>query len=210
MAEYTIPEAQQPPLNLLRTISDAAFSELASGLEQSPDDLPRIDGIPEGDASSVKDAVMELYRVREFFEEDLDDFVPEIAVALREAVKFPIEETDQFQDRLKKVLSIGTLGIAAKAASLKLEFERRFCSARIVTDARPVYLGSPSKPPSAVMVTHTLRVSFHDNTSELREIYISLDDDDLITLRQLIDRAEAKAHSLRSVFDAARIKIVVP
>ena len=57
---------------------------------------------------------------------------------------------------------------------------------------------------------HNLRITFHDDTGEMREVYITMDDDDLMTLRGLVDRAEAKSKSLLSFFTTANLKVVSP
>jgi len=179
-----------------------------SALERSPGDIPSVQGWSTDEAEAVQEAVTELYRVREFFTMDVPEFVSGIAESLQAAEAFPSTELPGLKERLTKLLTLNSVGIATKAASLKLEYERRFCSARILSDARPVYGIDPSSRPDAVMIAHTLRISYHDDTSELREVYITMDDDDLTMLRELLDRAETKTKSLRSVFEAAHVPIV--
>lgn len=169
-----------------------------------------VEGLTASDVSELREVVLELYRVREYFDEKVPEFVTGIAVALQKDSEFPATEVPAFEDRLTKLLTLLPLGIAAKTASLRTEYERRFCTARILTDARPVYVESPSSRPEAMMITHTLRITFHDDTGELREVYVTMDDGDLITLRGLVDRAEAKTKSLRAVLDAANIQVVAP
>ena len=210
MAEYTIPKPQRPLLNKLRTVPDSVFHELVSVWELSPLGAPAVEGLSVSDVSDLREAALELYRVREYDDEKIPEFAAGIAIALQEALEFPSSEVPAFEERLVKVLSITPLGIAAKAQSLSTEYERRFCSARILTDARPVYVGGPSSRPEAMMITNTLRITFHDDTGEMREVYVTMDDDDLITLRGLIDRAEAKSESLRAVFADAKIPTVLP
>jgi phytoene dehydrogenase-like protein len=181
-----------------------------SALERSPLRDPSLQGVSPSDASELKEAVLELYRVREYFDETVAEFASGIAVALQESFEFPVVEVPAFEDRLAKLLAITPLGITSKARILKSEYERKFCTARILTDARPVYTESPSSPPSAVMIMHSLRVTFHDDTGAMRETYIAMDDDDLETMRELVDRAEEKSKSLRSVFENAKIKVVAP
>lgn len=210
MAEFTIPEAQQPLLNKLRTLPDLTFQELVSALGRSPFIVPSVQGLSASDTSELRSAVLELYDVRDYFDETVPEFTEGIATGLREAIDFPATELAAFRDRLTKVLAITPLRVASKSRSLKVEYERRFCSARILTDTRPVYVDSPSSLPDAMMITHTLRITFHDDTGTLREVYITMDDDDLVTLRELIDRAEKKTKSLQSVFSTANIQIATP
>jgi hypothetical protein len=126
------------------------------------------------------------------------------------SLEFRSAEVPAFEGRLIGLLTIAPLGIASKATILKTEYERRFCTARILTDARPVYINAPSGPPGAMMIMHNLRITFHDDTGEMREVYITMDDADLTTLRGLLERAEEKTGSLQSVFAAANIPVVAP
>jgi hypothetical protein len=210
LAEYTIPKPQRPSLNKVRTVQESILQELISAWEKSPFSTPSVQGISSGDASDIKDAVMELYRVREYFDEGVPEFAAGIAAALQETVEFPVAELPAFEERLARLLTISPLTIASKATILKTEYERKFCTARILTDARPVYLDSPSSAPSAMMIMHNLRITYHDDTGEMREVYIAMDDDDLITLRGLVDRAEEKVNSLRAAFATANIEVVTP
>lgn len=210
MAELTIPQPQRAPLNKLRTLPDSAVQALLSDWEKPTDNPPSVGELTRDDISEIKDAVLELHRVRDFFTMEIPEFAENIARGLSSTAKFPQSEVPSFQARLELLLANRALSIAAKAESLKQEYERRFCTARILTDARPIYVGSPSVSPDAVMITHTARITFHDDTGTLREVYITMDDDDLVTLRELIERAEEKTRSLRSVFTTANVQIVAP
>lgn len=209
MANLTIPKDHQPLLNKIRTIPDESLQALVLALS-SDKDVSATRGLSSEDAEAIQEVVMELYRVREFLDMEVPDFVSEIADSLQEVEAFPAAELPAFRDRLTKLLTIDSVSTSSKATSLKLEYERRFCSARMLTDARPIYGVDPSKPPVAGMITHTLRISYHDNTSELREFYIMMDADDITSLRALLDRADVKAKSLESVFAAAKVRVVAP
>jgi hypothetical protein len=210
LAELTIPKEHQPILNRIRTIPDESLRTLVSTFERSPGSVPAIEGLTSDEAEGIREVVMELYRVREFFDMGISEFVSEIATNLLEVEGFPVAELPAFENRLTKLLTIESVSIATRAASLKVEYERRFCSARMLTDARPIYGVDPSKPPTAGMITHSLRLSYHDNTSQLREFYVTLDADDIASLRSVLDRADVKAKSLESIFATANMKIVIP
>lgn len=208
LAEYTIPDPERVRLNNLRQLPDSVLEPFISALEESPDEVPEIGGLSRENAAEIKEAVLDLYRVREFFDAELVEFSQGIAEGLQEAVGFPESEVPQLAARIQRLLTLTPLGLAAKAQSLKLEYERRLCSARILTDARPVYVYSPAGRPEAVIITHTLRITYHDDTSAMREIYIQMDPGDLAELRKVLDRAEAKAKSFESVFAAANVPVL--
>ena len=57
---------------------------------------------------------------------------------------------------------------------LRDDHEWVFYYARILTDARPVYGADPSAAPSAVIISHTLKLSFSKD-DDFRDFYIVLD-----------------------------------
>ncbi len=210
MADLTVPKEHQPILNRIRTMPEAAVRALVAALEASPGAVPSIQGLSPEDAETIKDVLMDLYRVRGFVDMELPEFVSNIAASLQETEGFPSAEMRAFEERLTRLLNIESVSVGSRAASLKIEYDRRFCTARLMTDARPIYGADPAMAPSAVMIMHTLRISYHDDTSELREFYVAMDADDVATLRTLLNRADVKAKSLGSVFAAANVKIVAP
>ena len=208
MADLTIPKEHQPLLNQIRKLSDTTLDALVSALERSPGATSSVQGLPPDEAEALQDFVKELYSVREFFDSDVPEFALEVATALQELENFPANEVPALAGRLTRLLTIQSVAIATKATSLKAEYERRFCSARLMTDARPIYGEDPAKQPSAAIIVHTLRISYHDNTRQLREFYVAMEGDDIKSMRTLLDRAELKARSLESVFAEAKVKIV--
>jgi hypothetical protein len=210
LAALAIPDEHKSALNKIRTMPEESLQPFVLGLERSPGTAPSAKGLAPDEAEQIKQVITELYRVRTYFDMGVSEFASAIAEALQEADSFPVAEVNRFKERLEKLLSIDSVSVAVKAQSLKQEYERRFCSARILTDARPVYGDDPSVPPSAAIIFHNLRISYHDDLSNLREIYIVMDGDDITTLRALLDRADMKAKSLESVFEAAKVKIVAP
>jgi hypothetical protein len=210
LAEYTIPKDQKVSLNKLRILPEPVWREFIFGLERAPFSVPSPHGLSPIDASELKDSALELFRVREYFDEKLPDFAAGVAESLQKNLGFPIDEVPAFEERIATLLAITPIAIASKAALLKLEYERKFCTARILTDARPIYIDSPSSPPGAMMIMHNLRITYHDDTGEMREMYFTMDGDDLTTLKGLVDRAEEKTQSLQSLFEAENIHVVAP
>jgi hypothetical protein len=90
---------------------------------------------------------------------------------------------------------------------LQHEHEHALCNARIFTDARPVYGEDPTTLPSAAVITHMLKLVYHEG-SKLEEIHVALDTADLLKLRSLIDRAQSKVAGLRKVFDSTNVPVI--
>jgi hypothetical protein len=92
---------------------------------------------------------------------------------------------------------------------LRDDHERVFYHARILTDARPVYGTDPSSTPSAVVISHTLKLSFSKDDG-FGDFYIVLDRDDIEYLQDLIERAQQKEESLKKIFETVNVPIVEP
>lgn len=205
MSGLTIPPEQLPALQKIRTMSAKSLDAFATALSTSPTTAAIPDLSPD-DSESIRKTLKELYNVRSYFDVELPEFVADIVDAMQGS--FPVEQANAFRDSLAKLLAINSLDVEAKAFSLKGEYEHTFCTGRILTDARPIYGIDPSDTPAAMMIIHTLRISYHDESSRLREIYIAMDGDDITALREALDRADVKSKSLKSVFTAANIRVI--
>jgi hypothetical protein len=210
LADLVIPKEHRSPLNKIRSIPEGSFPAFLSALEKSPDLIPAVPGVLPEAAEEITNVVKELYGVRTYFDMDVSEFVSALAESLQESegTAFSVDEVPKFKERLTKLLTIDSVSITLKATSLRREYERRFCTARIMTDARPIYSEDPLRAPSAVLINHNLRISYHDDSPHLKEIYFAMDSDDVAGLREVLDRAEEKAKSLVSIFKAANLRIV--
>jgi hypothetical protein len=91
---------------------------------------------------------------------------------------------------------------------LQSDVERAFCDARILTDLRPIF-GGEVDAPKAMIIVHTLKLSYHDAaTGKHEELFVAIDDEDIEKLKRILERAERKAKSLVSRLQLAGIKTV--
>jgi len=112
---------------------------------------------------------------------------------------FSPAERVKFKENLVMLLGVKDVGMAAKAVDLQTDDERMFCGARILTDLRPVFGSSISDGPEGMVIIHLLKLGYHQPGSEKHvNSYVSMDSDDLKTLRKAIDRAEQKANALKA------------
>jgi len=206
-----IPEQHRPGLALLRKMPEQAFATAIVELEHSPDSTPTIPGVSPEDTSQLKIAIESMYAVRAYSEVHLDEFVNDVCDALRAIDELPSSEEPTFRERLARILSLDPLNVAAKAVLLQNEHEHDFCSARILTDARPVFGEDVTATPSGVIITHTLKLSYHQGAGgRLHEIYLSMGSRDLSELRDVLDRAAQKAGTLRAVLENSKLRIIDP
>jgi hypothetical protein len=123
--------------------------------------------------------------------------------------EFGFSADGPFQERLTKLLSLNTFDvIAVKAKELQTQCERTYCDSRVLTDIRPVF-GETITDPTAMVLIHTLKIGFHDaSSSSHKDIYIALDEADILDLKQALERAEQKSKSLKAVLNKAQLKSV--
>ena len=82
---------------------------------------------------------------------------------------------------------------------MQRDHENSFCDAKILTDLRPVFGASAEVQPEGIVVTHTLKLEYHDDRGAHRKFYVALNQDDLETLRNVLERADKKANSLQAL-----------
>jgi hypothetical protein len=205
-----ISKDNQRGLAILREMSEDGFQSLFRDIEQSPGSIPTAKNLSPDDAILVMDTIREMYRIRAYAGVPLEEFISDIRESLIEENQLKPDDAPRFRERLVRVLDVEALNVAARGFTLLNEHERVFCSVRIITDARPVYVKDPSGPPEAMVITHILRIDYHVAGGGLDEIYIGLGTNDIKELRNALDRAEKKAKSLQTAFEAAKIRFVDP
>jgi len=198
------------PMNALFT----ALSEVSPSLDLksvASAVASRVESVPRAEINRIVRAILSLYSARAYPDvpsSSADDFVDDIWEAMSQSGRKELlvteENKDRIKARLKRLLSLEALNVVSKALNLRSEHEHILCSARILTDVRPLYGPNPKVPPNAVVITHMLRLAYHEG-DKIKEIYIALDAEDIKELRVLLDRAESKADSVKALFDSLRL-----
>jgi len=159
--------------------------------------------------TKVGQALVALYAVKSMRDVSITEFADDVSDAMesldKEEFKLAHGEREQFRQKLITLLSADVFAIASKVVDLRTDDERVFCHARILTDLRPIFGSDIKDGPKGMVVVHLLKIGYHASTKDHHEFFVSLDSDDLQTLRKLIDRAEAKANSLKSVVKDVRL-----
>ena len=70
------------------------------------------------------------------------------------------------------------MGLDSKADDLRTEDERVFCTAKILTDLRPVFGSHVEDGPHGMIVVHLLKIGYHSGSEKLHEFFVSLDSGD--------------------------------
>jgi hypothetical protein len=230
LAKLNIPERYRVGVSKIRRLDERTVREIRKALDQPNETPPKSSNgveVPRNPDSvaiaavrsvaslnlaefgQIAESLAGLYTARSMRDMPLADFVEDVCDAMetlpKEELRLLPSERDQFKEKLSTLLSSDVFSIIAKAYDLASEDERTFCGARILTDLRPVFGPHVEDGPQAMVVLHTLKLIFHEENRMHQEFYVSLDADDLRTLRKLLDRAEAKANALRPAIRDIRL-----
>lgn len=209
MPALAIPKNDRQGLAMLRELPQADLSSFLLAIETSPQSIPALPGVDAKELAQAKEALDTMYTIRAYHDVPLEQFVDDVTESLREHKELEPRDEPHFRERLTRLLGINALIVAAKATVLRQENERNFCSIRIITDARPVYVNGPGDPPSAMVITHTMKLSYHEGAGgHISDIYLSFASEEIDEIRDALTRAEAKAKSLRDAFAVAKIKFL--
>lgn len=209
-ASLEIPEQHRFALTKLQALSDENINQIIEALQNTPLTAMKrkelgsslasvIPALTAEELKKIADTLFSLYYIRANAEVSVDKFASDVCRAFQDTgtEKFTKDEFAHFKDRITKLLGIDPLTVASKALVLQSDYENSFCDAKILTDARPVFGARVEDQPVGFVITHTLKVEYHDDRAAHREFYVALDQDDLTTLRNVLERADKKAKSLQ-------------
>jgi hypothetical protein len=216
-----VPKSHQGPLARLLALSESDFVSLRRALENLPPSLSLEDlakkvasetGIDSDDSYGMLRVLASLYSARDSGGMELTRFLEDVLEAA-EATGAPGLSGDGL-DRarakryLKELLSLHkTLGISSKAFDVFSEHQNLFCNARILTDVRPVFSDDVKSEPEAFVVSHTLRISYHEG-DELKAVFLALDSSELRDLSRTIDRALSKQRTLERLMKNSQLSVL--
>lgn len=106
-----------------------------------------------------------------------------------------------FAARLRRLLELEPVVLAARALNLVTEFDRVYHGARIMTDIRPVFGHDAHTGAKAAAIVATLKIEAHEGGGDVRPYYFALDHTDLVELQGLVDRALVKTAELKRLAD---------
>jgi hypothetical protein len=183
-----------------------ARSDIASSLTK------KLEPIFKGSAESAAKVIVSLYYVRVAQEMSASDLAETVIDTVKESKTddYGAQPSDwtQATENLRTLLSFdSTLGISTKAAFLSSQVPSHLGSARILTDARPVFPTDASAGPAAFLISHTLQIEVHVDGDE-KEYFISLDDSDLDALADAASRAKVKETALRKSLESAKVPVI--
>lgn len=212
MAMPKIPESHRLALARLRALPNEKVEEIVTALRQSSLGVmrskslaatlkPVLRELSDKELENIADTLSFFYHTRADADVTANRFAAGVALGFRDfgGEAFTEKEFSDFQVRIEKLLDIDSISITAKASVLETDYENTFCEAKTLTDVRPVFGANVEDPAVGFVLTHTLKIGYHDDSARHREFYVTLDEDDVSTLRDVLERAAKKAKSLKSL-----------
>jgi hypothetical protein len=205
-----IPAWQIPALTVLVGLTPEQRIELLRAVSTAPpavdiDDFgDRLAGSTSIDADSLSkilDFLVSLHSVRESFSAPTAEFVGALRQAIESLRIDALIPSDwaSFEKSVVDLLSVeGGLTLTAKAISVSQEYQNLFCTARMLTDLRPIFGLNVQQEPSALVPVHTLKVTYHEGTAT-KDFFVSLDQANINDLIAILQRALTKEESLRKL-----------
>jgi hypothetical protein len=218
LGKLRIPDRFKPGLQLLAKIPSTSYEEILTAGSHAPSTFAtnrelaawiasEVPSLPEADVAKIIGSLTSLYRLRLRDDVSSSKLAADVAIA---ASEFIANLGPEFEKRLATLLPLQFLNVTSvKAKELQIQGEKTLCDSKILTDIRPVFGESVGESPDAAIIIHTLKLGFHDSGSPShRDIYISLDSDDISSLKKALERAEEKERSLRLVLEQAKIQLI--
>src|ERR1700722_11987200 len=161
-------------------------------------------------------ASLHLTRDAEFRNISLAEFVDNnVLPALNAVHAFKTEEAEAQWKKLRRFL-LGALalersvGTTVKAGYVLTQHERIFNGARIMSDLRPIYHFDVTEKPDAAVIIHMLRITQRDSRGTQSDHYFALDSNDLIVMRDVVERAMKKEQTLRGIVKDSGVIVLNP
>lgn len=202
MARYLITQELLSSIAPLTSVSSADMTRFLGDLEKAvapslsiEDELAkfvnRAEFVPVEDKRRLIDAMLRLHylRIAPIGEEEL---IREVLTAWDATEQGKDKEkTTALEANIRSVLGAKVLQASTKGLSLMSDQDRLFLSSRILTDVRPVFADDLSSPLLGSVVTHTLKISMRSD-GRPQSFFVVLDSEDLLQLRDSVERAIAK------------------
>jgi hypothetical protein len=188
-----------PPASLERFVAALKSAPLTTDPKEMAAHVARqVPSIPSEQLERVIDTLYTLYYIRDLSGVKHSRFINDLMAGIQNSphLQTPSKGLSKLRTALEKLLDIDTLNTISKAARLQRDGERLYCVAKVLSDVRPVFKNDPAAQPIGAVLTHTLKVGYHEGR-EHKEFHVILDSDDLTALGEVVRRAEAKDKSLR-------------
>lgn len=217
MPQLDIAPEDRKAIATVKTLTPSVLDKFISALKSAkpvahPHDMAeqiagRVPMIPEDSIRRMLETLYTLYYIRDLSGVRPAPFLDDLMDAAIRSSELHLSPDDvrKLRSMLERLLNIETLKIVAKASRLQRDGERLYCASKILSDIRPVFKPNPSVQPEGAVITHTLKVGYHEGRDHV-EIQIVLDSNDLDKLAEVVRRAQMKDKTLRSFLKRSKLE----
>lgn len=215
MASLKVPSTEFPKLKKIAEMPNERFDAILTAFKQAKPAIALGRFVQNLNAPESLDDVREiltilaaLFSIKERDSLNAESVATMVAEAAKEEKPAEFSEiSGVLRDRLRAMLELDDpIGITAKATDVLTEHQRTFCHARILSDIRPIFAPDFKAPEGAVIV-HMLQIGFREN-KEHKEFYLALDTEDIVRLKKILERAEAKTAMLECFIQKSEMKYI--
>ena len=217
MSDMIIPEPVQDGLRKLFELPRESAEQLLKALQnERPSSnaqfvsqrIASASPLDRATVDSILVAIFSLYSFKDAFEFSPEDAVNEILTS--PTLKLGEEEQERYHPLLFSFLNnIGAVSLTSKATDLLFARDCIYRSARLVTDARPIFNEDATEEPAFVII-HTLKINYTEGAQggPRKSISLALDADDIEELEEILERARTKDDSLRTLFNEKKVLVL--
>lgn len=215
-----IPEEYRSGLVKISEFTEESFRKLLVAIEEEPPALHytefsgkiarKTSTVGLSNVRDIIETLISLHGVQTNWSLEIPELVELVTQALEreEELGLTSEERDKLAKRLILLLELDSLDATSKALDVMLEQEHTLHDVRTLTDVRPVFGHDAETPPTAIMVVHTLKISYHNEGEEVKELYVALSAGEIETLRADLERANQKTESLRQMLEPTGVPYI--
>ncbi|WP_419842185.1 hypothetical protein [Candidatus Poriferisodalis sp.] len=211
----SVPEDDLAAFEHIRDLGDVAFASLNAALHDAHPTSQltnlvkqvncKLPATAQTHTHAILRALAGLIAFADQSRQHLHSLVPRLAA--NDELNAGSNDSQTLAQRLVSLTDSTALRLLGKSADLRREHQRTLADARIISDIRPIFADSlaDDSRPEAMFVSHTLKLEYQDAALDggYKSVYISLDESDMLSLRDAIMRALKKSKELRSTITEA-------
>lgn len=213
---FQIPKEDIPAIKALEAMPNASVEAFLKALKSvSPsadtDEIAKqiteqVPSIPTKELEAVLDTLYGLYFIREVSGVKRETFLDDFIEGIQNEPELTVDGKDvpRIRTKFEKLFNIEAFTLLSKAKRLQRDGERLYCDAKILSDVRPVFGIKPTVRPTGAVITHTLKIGYHER-GDHKDFNVVLDSIDLVELSDVIDRAFMKDKTLRALLKDAKL-----
>jgi hypothetical protein len=158
-------------------------------------------------ARLIAQTLRSLYNVRGTMDLPVDVFAKEVLAAARKQLPAGAYEASLSEQLLRALLNVRPLSMITKARELHIDHDNIFCTAKVISDMRPVFDVQVDDPPAGFSIVHTMKLGYHQGGKHT-ELYVAMDKQDIEELIATLQRAQRKAATLAKLCQEKTLPIL--